>query len=220
MDHAFIRSSGQRIHRELATVVESDMGGWPLLAPALHLVPGAIDLLEAGGAFLQLGCGEGQALNILAGGFTNSRFIGTDNDLEALDHAAAEAMLLGLANVTFRPLDTALPAERASCDLVHLTPALQTRPDLAPLLRAAARALRARGHLLLQLPGTGVRSVAPDDRLVSVFRTVARSDRTSGGLPPTAQPLHGLRQLVQSAGLTNIRVERARDARWVIARTP
>lgn len=217
MEHAFTRHF-EPMHREIAGA-DSDPGGWPLFAPALHLVPAAIDRLEAGGAFLELGCGEGQALNILAGAFPNSRFTGIDSDPEALDQAAAEAMLLGLGNVAFRQLDPALPAERAGYDLVHLAAPMQTRPDVALLVRAAAEALGPAGHLLLQVPASGMRSIRAGDPLEPIFRTIARFDRRLGGAAPTARRLDELRQLLEGAGCTQVRIERVPGATWIIAAT-
>jgi SAM-dependent methyltransferase len=57
----------------------------------LPLVPGAEGRLEAGTSLLDLGCGRGRALLMLAERFPNSRFHGFDLSIEAVSHAAGEA---------------------------------------------------------------------------------------------------------------------------------
>lgn len=56
------------------------------------------DALRAGIAVADIGCGEGHALNLMAGAFPASQFTGYDFSADALDVAIAEAAELGLSN--------------------------------------------------------------------------------------------------------------------------
>lgn len=66
--------------------------------------------LERGIDFLDLGCGEGVALNLMAEAFPNSRFTGMDNFGAALEKAVSDAVDLGLKNVDYVAEDAADPA--------------------------------------------------------------------------------------------------------------
>jgi SAM-dependent methyltransferase len=52
-----------------------------------------------------LGCGEGVALNLMAGAFPKSRFVGIENHEAALEKARAEAAEMGLENVVYWNMD-------------------------------------------------------------------------------------------------------------------
>jgi 2-polyprenyl-3-methyl-5-hydroxy-6-metoxy-1,4-benzoquinol methylase len=67
----------------------------------LPLVPGLADRLEQGIKVLDAGCGRGKALNLMAGWFPNSTFVGIDLSDEAISYAREEARQLGLDNVQF-----------------------------------------------------------------------------------------------------------------------
>jgi 2-polyprenyl-3-methyl-5-hydroxy-6-metoxy-1,4-benzoquinol methylase len=79
----------------------------------LPLVPGLAGLLEAGIEVLDVGCGRGKALHLLAETYPNSRFIGYDLSEEAIAFARAEAARLGLANVEFAARDLSAFDEEA-----------------------------------------------------------------------------------------------------------
>ena len=63
--------------------------------------------LERGIKVLDLGCGEGVALNLMAEAFPNSRFTGLDNFGTALEKARTDAVDLGLDNVDYVAEDAA-----------------------------------------------------------------------------------------------------------------
>jgi SAM-dependent methyltransferase len=98
------------------------------------IVPLAGDLrarLEEGIDVADIGCGTGHTTNLLARGFPNSRFVGYDIAVDAIDRARAEAAEYGLGNVRFDVQDVAqLPAEESlgavfAFDAIHD----QTDPD-------------------------------------------------------------------------------------------
>lgn len=67
--------------------------------------------LEKGIRVCDMGCGEGVALNLMAGAFPNSRFTGIDMDPEVVRIAEKAAAAAGLANVAYCVRDAAAPGE-------------------------------------------------------------------------------------------------------------
>ena len=84
-----------------------------LLDAILPLVPGLIEDLREGIEVMDVGCGRGRALILLAQTFPKSSFTGYDFSEEAIASAGAEAAQLGLANVRFEVKDVAQIADRA-----------------------------------------------------------------------------------------------------------
>lgn len=73
----------------------------------LDLAPGLIDRLRAGASVLDVGCGTGHAINVMAGAFPHSRFVGLDNSPDAIRLAEAERAALDLPNARFAVGDAA-----------------------------------------------------------------------------------------------------------------
>src|SRR5207253_220032 len=73
----------------------------------LALVDGLLDRLKAGIDVVDIGCGQGHAINLMAEHFPASRFTGWDFSEEGIEAAAAEAKSLGLTNATFEVKDAA-----------------------------------------------------------------------------------------------------------------
>ena len=67
----------------------------------LPLIPGLPEKLQQGIKVLDVGCGRGRALNLLAGLYPNSRFVGIDLSQQAVDYANQQAQQQGLTNVRF-----------------------------------------------------------------------------------------------------------------------
>jgi SAM-dependent methyltransferase len=116
----------------------------------LPLVPGLTERLEKGIDVLDVGCGSGRALNLMARTFPNSRFLGYDLSEEAIAHARAEAQEHGITNARFEVKDAATLDEEASYDLVTTFDAVHDQADPAAVLRGIADALREGGVYLMQ----------------------------------------------------------------------
>ena len=70
------------------------------------------DSLATGIRVADIGCGTGHSTNVLASAYPASTFIGYDIGPDAIESARAEAVELGLSNVSFELLDIAkLPSE-------------------------------------------------------------------------------------------------------------
>lgn len=119
----------------------------------LPLVPGIIGRLEEGIDVLDIGCGRGRALNLLAEKFPNSRFTGYDLSEEAIVYARETAKRINALNARFEARDLTTfdddaPAKRydfiTSFDAIHD----QARPDR--VLAGVYKALKDDGVYLMQ----------------------------------------------------------------------
>lgn len=119
----------------------------------LPLVPGLIERLESGIAVLDVGCGRGKALNLMAGWFPNSRFVGYDLSEEAMAYARREAAERGLGNVTFAARDLSdfdRTAEPGRFDLVTTFDAIHDQARPLAVVTGIRRSLATDGVYLAQ----------------------------------------------------------------------
>jgi 2-polyprenyl-3-methyl-5-hydroxy-6-metoxy-1,4-benzoquinol methylase len=116
----------------------------------LPLVPGLSERLEAGIDVLDVGCGSGRALNLMARSFPNSRFTGYDFSEEAIARARAEAQEHGTTNVRFEVKDVATLDEKARYDLITSFDAIHDQAKPAAVLKGIAEALKDDGVYLMQ----------------------------------------------------------------------
>ena len=89
-----------------------------LLPTVLPAVSGLVERLEDGAGLIDIGCGAGGALLMMAEAFPASSFIGYDISRHALDRAEARRLESGLSNVRFvDPRDEPIPSD-GSIDVV------------------------------------------------------------------------------------------------------
>ena len=153
--HCFREGGGvpYSAYKRFHTVMAEDSGQTvipALIGAILPLVPGLVEALERGIDVLDVGCGSGRALNLMAQTFPNSRFTGYDLSPEVTATATAEATEKGVYNVTFQEKDVALLDAENKFDLITAFDAIhdQARPDL--VLAGIAKALRHDGVFLMQ----------------------------------------------------------------------
>jgi len=109
-----------------------------------------VDRLKAGGAeVLDIGCGAGHAVNLMARAFPNSRFTGYDFSEEAVRLGRAEAQSWGLTNVRFEVKDVAQLDEPATYDLITAFDAIHDQAWPRKVLAATFRALKPGGTFLM-----------------------------------------------------------------------
>ncbi|MDP1821071.1 MAG: class I SAM-dependent methyltransferase [Acidimicrobiales bacterium] len=120
-----------------------------LLDEVLPLVPGLTERLTAGIDVLDVGCGSGHAINVLAAAFPASRFVGYDFSEESIAIGRREAAALGLANTTFEVVDVAQLAEENQFDLITAFDAIHDQAAPRTVLTNIARALRPDGVFLM-----------------------------------------------------------------------
>jgi len=109
--------------------------------------------LEHGISVLDVGCGRGRALNMLAEAFPNSTFTGYDLSRDAIEFARREAKARGHANAAFHVRDcTDLDAtvDPESFDFVVTFDAIHDQADPMAVLRGIRKALRPDGVYICQ----------------------------------------------------------------------
>ncbi|MCZ4122264.1 class I SAM-dependent methyltransferase [Streptomyces sp. H39-S7] len=111
------------------------------------LVPGLTERLSTGIEALDIGCGQGHAVNVLAKAFPASRFRGLDMSDDGIAAARAEAAELGLANAEFAVGDCA--GLTGSYDLVTAFDVIHDLARPAQALAAVAGALSDDGVFLM-----------------------------------------------------------------------
>ena len=120
-----------------------------LIDVTLPLVPGLVDRLSAGIDVLDIGCGQGHSVNLMARAFPNSRFAGYDFSKEGIAAGAAEASSWGVANARFEVKDAATLDEPGRYDLITAFDAIHDQAQPTRVLRAIAEALRPDGVFLM-----------------------------------------------------------------------
>lgn len=120
-----------------------------LLDVWLPLVDGLAQRLAEGIDVLDVGCGKGHAVNLLAAAFPRSRFAGYDFSPEGIAGARAEAAALGLANVRSQVRDAAEIDEPAAYDLITAFDVIHDLARPEETLAAIHRGLRPGGTFLM-----------------------------------------------------------------------
>ncbi|GAB4561805.1 MAG: class I SAM-dependent methyltransferase [Haliangiales bacterium] len=121
-----------------------------LIDVILPLAPGLPDRLSAGIDVLDVGCGSGRALNLMARTYPNSRFVGYDMSEEGVAAGTAEAAKHGTTNIRFEARDATDLGAANSFDLVTSFDAIhdQVYPD--KVLAQIDSVLRPDGVYLMQ----------------------------------------------------------------------
>ena len=120
-----------------------------LIDVTLPLIPGIVERLQKGIDVLDVGCGQGHAINTMANAFPNSRFTGYDFSEEGVAAGNAEARQLGLTNARFVAQDAATIGETAAFDMITAFDAIHDQADPTKVLANVSRALRPGGVFLM-----------------------------------------------------------------------
>ena len=120
-----------------------------LIDVTLPLVPGVVNRLRGGIDVLDIGCGQGHAINVMARAFPNSRFTGYDFSEEGVAAGHREAKEWGLSNSRFVVKDVATMDESAAYDFITVFDAIHDQARPADVLAAISRALRPDGVFLM-----------------------------------------------------------------------
>ncbi|MFW6194959.1 MAG: methyltransferase domain-containing protein [Chloroflexota bacterium] len=187
-----------------------------LLDHILPIVPGLPDRLREGIEVLDVGCGSGKALNIMAKEFPASHFTGYDISEDGLSRARAEAAGLGLTNVRFEAQDAAKLAEKERYDLITTFDAVHDQVDPAAVLKGINRALKPDGVYLMQdIASTGrlednkeQQPIAPLLYTISVMHCMTVSLAWGGQGLGTMWGEQKAREMLREAGFANVDVQR------------
>src|SRR5918994_3704650 len=113
-----------------------------LIDQIVPLVDGLADRLRAGIDVLDVGCGQGHAINLMARTFPNSRLAGYDISKEGSETAREEAKQMGLTNVKFEVRNVASINEHEKYDLITAFDVIHDQAQPAKVLKEIYHALR------------------------------------------------------------------------------
>lgn len=185
-----------------------------MLVPGfIGAVKGLTDRLHNGIRVLDMGCGTGHAMNVLAREFPNSTFVGYDIAEDAIAQAQTEAKEMGLSNSTFDVVDVTHLPSGLSFDLVTAFDAVhdQKEPDL--VLRSARSVLAPGGKFLMiefkfssRLEDNIANPYAPMYYGVSLMHCMPVSLAVGGKGLGTVWGEQTARRMLAEAGFTDVEV--------------
>ncbi|UCD65576.1 MAG: class I SAM-dependent methyltransferase [Deltaproteobacteria bacterium] len=116
----------------------------------LPLIPDVSENLARGIDVVDIGCGSGRAVTLLAENFPKSRFIGLDISEEAIGTAREAAVQKGLGNAEFAVQDTSESFARDKYGLVTAFDAIHDQAKPQEVLQNVYEALTPGGTFLMQ----------------------------------------------------------------------
>jgi len=138
------------------------------------------------GDLLDIGCGRGQILKLLA--TRANRAVGVDIDSDATRLARAELMLAGLPNCSLRSGDMyRLPFGDAEFDTIILDDVIADAKQPVRVLTEAGRVLKPRGRLIVLL-AVGERSPVELQKQLAAWSSSARLRLAPARLAPKIDP--------------------------------
>lgn len=186
-----------------------------LLDHILPLVEGLTDRLEEGIDVLDVGCGSGRAINLLARTFPNSRFVGYDLSEEAVARGRAEAEEHGTTNARFEVRDVSTLGEENRYDLITTFDAVHDQAKPAEVLEGIYRALKEDGVYLMQdIAGSSYHHNNLDHPIGPFLYTISTMHCMTVSLAQDGAGLGAMwgeekaREMLQEAGFAKVRVER------------
>ena len=121
-----------------------------LIDHILPLVPNLPFDLEQGIKVLDIGCGKGKAVNLMAQHFPKSTFYGYDLSKEAIDDATKEAKDLKISNAFFKANDVLDLTFKEKFDLITAFDAIHDQPRPELVLKSIYNSLSDNGVFLMQ----------------------------------------------------------------------
>ncbi len=141
--------SYHRFHEVMAE--ESSQTVLPALVDSiLPLVPNLVEKLKSGITVLDVGCGAGRALNLMAKNFPKSQFTGYDFSKEAIQYATQESEKLGNTNTNFQIQDVEHFSKTEKFDLVTAFDAIHDQAAPGKVLENIREAVKDDGVFLMQ----------------------------------------------------------------------
>jgi ubiquinone/menaquinone biosynthesis C-methylase UbiE len=129
--------------------VGNEDGDAMLLEEILPESPGLTERLQRGAEVGEICCGIGHRLNVMARAFPASTFIGYGFTERSIDRAKAEAVQLGLTNVSFVVQDVSELGLRDAFDVITGFDAIHDLAKPRAVLRAVHAALRTGGTFFM-----------------------------------------------------------------------
>lgn len=119
-----------------------------LVETILPLAEGLVERLKDGVDALDVGCGSGHAVNLMAQAFPDSRFLGLDLSEAGIASGTAEAKSKGLTNAHFRVQDAATLDASEQFDLITTFDTVHDQAHPDRVLSSIAQSLRPGGTYL------------------------------------------------------------------------
>lgn len=186
-----------------------------LLSKTLPLVPGIVERLQRGIDVLDVGCGSGHAVNVMAQAYPNSRFVGYDFSTEGVAAGRAQSEQWGLANTRFEVKDVTSLGDGASFDFITAFDAIHDQAAPRAVLKQIADALRPAGTFLMvdiaassNLEENLDHVLGPYLYSISTFHCMTVSLALGGEGLGTAWGEQKARELLAEAGFTRVDVKR------------
>jgi len=184
-----------------------------LIDEILPLIP-TFEKLKFGIKLLDVGCGSGKAINLMAKSFPNSHFTGYDFSSEAIQNAKNESEHLGITNVTFEKQDASSFIKDSHFDIITAFDAIhdQAKPD--KVLANIKKALKSDGIFLMQdirasskLENNMEHSLAPYLYTVSCLHCMTVSLALEGKGLGAMWGKELATQMLNDAGFSNVEVK-------------
>ncbi len=121
-----------------------------LLADIIPLVKGLTSQLKSGISVLDVGCGRGHALNLMAESFPNGKLYGYDASKEGIEAAREESRQKGLSNVFFEIKDVSSFDEPSKFEFVTAFGSLHGQSKPTKVLQAIHKSLKNNGIFLMR----------------------------------------------------------------------
>jgi SAM-dependent methyltransferase len=179
----------------------------------LGRVPGLADRLRAGARVLDLGCGTGHAVNVMAREFPESTFDGVDIATAAIDDAEAERVAMGLPNAAFAVGDAAELAPDRPYDVITAFDAIHDQATPEVVLGRVRDALAPGGVFVMidtnfatRLEDNADNPYAPLSYGISLLFCVPTSIATGGSGLGAMWGRERARAMLADAGFTDVRV--------------
>jgi ubiquinone/menaquinone biosynthesis C-methylase UbiE len=207
-------SKYERFHRVMR-VASAQTFDETLIQRTLPLVPGLAARLDEGIDVLDVGCGSGHAVNLMARQFPKSRFKGYDFSEEAVETGRKEASGWKLANASFEVQDVTRIPESEGFHFITAFDSIHDQAKPQEVLAGVAKALRDDGTFLMvdvdcssNLEKNLDRMLAPFIYSISTMHCMSVSLGLNGDGLGTAWGEELARELLAKAGFRSVDVQR------------